>query len=73
MGETTTTNFEYYLGQLWFPRQQNHTIALIIEFGNHDNEQICIKVVFETYNDGGNRKIGFGKLFRRIWVSMALK
>ena len=36
--------------------------ASIIEFGNHGNKQICIKVVLETNREGGNRNIGFWKI-----------
>ena len=33
-----------------------------IEFGNHGNKQNCIKGVFDTYKEGGDRNIGFWKI-----------
>ena len=36
--------------------------ALILEFGNHGNKQNCINVVFDTYKEGSNKDIGFGKI-----------
>ena len=43
-----------------------------IEMSNFAKKS-CIKVVFDTYKEGGYKNIGFWKLFRTTVVSMAIK
>ena len=40
---------------------QSYNQLKICEFGNHGNKQNCIKIVFDSHNEGSNKDVGFLK------------